>query len=275
MDPLTDLRQFDFRVFHSFHAPMDLRLTHPVVLGTLETAAIKKPRHRGRPRVYGSNAEKLRAYRQRKKQRSASGPAPNAAPPPPVPTTDRFELFLLATAASLTHVNENSPSNGLPPSRSNVAASSPPAETYVPIDLFGFEYDSAKVLIDWSTVCSGLGVFAKADIEKDEVLTAYEGPRLSHTSALKDLPGWATSHYKNLSYMREVIEGIRVPAPGRGIASFANSARGVAGRSANACFSKSDNGVHLTSLCPIRLGEEILVDYLIRGLPEVDGELPS
>lgn len=131
------------------------------------------------------------------------------------------------------------------------------------IDLFGFRYlDSIPgLLLSWSTVCQGLGVFCDSLIEKSSYVTYYSGYIIS-PSELLDMQDWQKSHCRSISKLRSSIDGIRFPSPVLGVGSFINSSTSPSG--ANADYIVKDNGrVIVKALRDISPYDEILIDYNI------------
>ena len=186
----------------------------------------KPPSRRGRPRIYASEAERKRAYRQRKK-------IVHAVDPP----------------ASSDDSSSESPSEASYPQRA------------VLIDLFGLIYDTPYIVIQKSMICVSLGVFAIQNVPSGTRLTEYCGQIISWED-IKGLDEWQKTHLRALSKMHTAIDGIRLPQVFMGVGSFVNSSDGTP-FAPNAKFSIDDvsNRAYITSIRDITQGEEILVDY--------------
>ncbi len=130
-------------------------------------------------------------------------------------------------------------------------------------DVFGYRYmDSIPgLLLSWSTVCRGLGVFCDSVIERNSYITYYSGYILDQ-SELENMKDWQKSHCRAISKLRSWIDGIRFPSPVLGVASFINSSTSPSG--ANATFVVEDSGrVRVHALSDIPSYAEILIDYNI------------
>ena len=184
---------------------------------------------RGRPRKYATNAERKKAYRQRK-----------AGVSPAAPVAD-------------SHADSDDESPSLE------EASYP--RIGVITDLFGLIYDTTNILVHNSMVCNSLGVFASLNVPSGTFLTEYCGPIIS-SDDIKGLDEWQKTHLRALSKMHSSIDGIRLPQVFMGVGSFVNSSDGT-NFQPNAKFSIDDvaNRAYITSIRDIPQGEEILVDY--------------
>lgn len=233
-DISTDLISWNFRTYHFFIAPS--QLTRSV------TTSPKRPGPKRKWMGPRANAQKCRHYRALKKRKLRAESDP---------------LLSLAVAAEILVEGpmlgeENFPnSDQINPLR---------------IDLFcndhygGFK---AKVCIDWSDVCGGLGVFAKAVIPKGTLISDYPG--LIITKEVRDtLEDWQLSHLRRHSYLRTFVDGNRVPSPSQGVGPFINSSAGT-NMTANAEFrvNRNDNSSQIYATNYIRRGQEILIDYQI------------
>lgn len=184
---------------------------------------------RGRKRVHPNDAAKSAAYRRRKKGKTSND----------LNDLANFAVSLIESS----HAD-------------------PPSENVL-IDLFGFRYLGSipGLLLSWSTVCQGLGVFCDSGIQRHSYITYYSGYILS-VSELRDMQDWQKSHCRCISKMRSSIDGLRFPSPVMGVGSFINSSTSRSG--ANATFFVEESGrVIVKALRDITQYEEILIDYNI------------
>lgn len=135
-----------------------------------------------------------------------------------------------------------------------------------PVDLFGYKHYGGFgcwVYIDWSRVCNGLGVFARADIPKGAVISDYPGFVITKEFCDK-MEDWQFSHLRHLSYLKTFTDGIRVPSEAGGIGPFINSSAGTDFPSnAEFILNRNETGTLVYAKDPIKEGDEILIDYQI------------
>lgn len=134
------------------------------------------------------------------------------------------------------------------------------------------------VIVKTSTIPNaGLGLFASKNFKKNELITEYDGKIIDKKTAKqkqRDNPS-STFHFVALSLGNSVIDGIKIPIPNRGGASFANDS--INNPPYNSKFfrttkvmpdladQRSGNleltRLFLKALRDIAKGEEIFVDY--------------
>ena len=219
--PTENLTSYKFALYYDW-AQQNEALTIP--------NPIPKPSgSRGRPRKYANDAERAKAYRQRK----AGGPAIVNSAPTDTRSDDDFQEEAEASYPRLGAID----------------------------DLFGLIYDTPNIIIQKSMICESLGVFACKNVPSGTRLTEYCGQILSW-NAINGLDEWQKTHLRALSKMHSSIDGIRLPQVCMGVGSFVNSSDGT-NFQPNASFSVDDtsNRAYITSIRDILQGEEILVDY--------------
>lgn len=187
----------------------------------------------GRPRLYKSNAERQASYRRRNMPKTL------------------YESERPSKRQRLT-TPEASEASEVSKVRSG-------------FDIFGIQsYDTRLVVVDWSTVCNSLGVFARSDIDAGTFLTAYEGDLLSFQQA-SCLQPWQKTHLRSISLSdeSEVIDGLRLPTSLSGVASLINSSRfgSVAPNAFFSLASDQEKKISAISAKKIKAGEEIFCDY--------------
>lgn len=142
------------------------------------------------------------------------------------------------------------------------------------VDIFNIStYDTGLVYIDYSLCCPGLGVFARVGIPKGAYLTMYDGRVISHDFA-RVLKPWQKSHLRSRNKMVDCIDGIRLPCPLHGVASFINSTRNST-RLPNAKFLRDEVSLDIFAyaLRDIDKNEEILINYEYEAYKENDNEV--
>lgn len=240
-DQLTNLSTWNFRVYHSFSRPLYDSLS---INDSLSIAPPASPKRRGPKRKWlgpNANADKCRQVRYSKKRKLLAECHPHlllaeiALVPPEIAPTQRGSLT--------QHPGRN-----------------------FSIDIFGYNLYGGfgvNVLIDWSTVCMGLGVFAGASISKGTVISDYPGIVIT-TEFRKTMQAWQFSHLRHLSYLKTLVDGIRVPNEAQGIGPFINSSAGTS-KPPNAEFrlNKDQTGTIVSAICDIQENEEVLIDYQI------------
>lgn len=139
------------------------------------------------------------------------------------------------------------------------------------LDIFSISaYDTTLVYINFSLCCPGLGVFARVRIRKGSYITRYDGCLLSREIA-DALKPWQKTHLRSRDRLADCLDGMRLPCPLHGVASFINSSRGSSCRS-NAIFkrSKDDLTIYAKALRDIEPNEEIMIDYEYASYVEDD-----
>ena len=98
----------------------------------------------------------------------------------------------------------------------------------------------------------GVGLFAAQPLEKNCLITFYDGEHIS----------WDEAQVRDPDYIRTIcsqhhaIDGLRAPVDGRGAASLANHSDRP-----NARYWWHDDAVWIKTMRDINVGEEVLVNY--------------
>lgn len=115
---------------------------------------------------------------------------------------------------------------------------------------------------------AGLGLFAARGFDKHELLTEYDGERITHAQALALRQQGEATHVRVVSTFFAYINGLKEPIDGRGGGSFANDIdRSKSLRRCNAVFAtrvdswSGETKVFLKAERAIRAGEEIWIAY--------------
>jgi hypothetical protein len=221
LNALENLTKLKFGLYFDWSRPDNaLQLSQPIP---------RPASRRGRPRKYANNAERKKAYRQRKAGVISTAPVAD-------PDANSDEESLSLEEASYPRIG-------------------------VLYDLFGLIYDTTNIFIQNSMICNSLGVFASQNVPSGTRLTEYCGQILSRDE-IKGLDEWQKTHLRALSKMHSSIDGIRLPQVFLGVGSFVNSSDGT-NFQPNAKFSVDHeaNKAYIISIRDILQGEEILVDY--------------
>lgn len=123
----------------------------------------------------------------------------------------------------------------------------------------------ATIEVRKSSICDGLGVFAKRKIYRHDLITSYSG----HVMRADETPKDNAYVFEKESFAdrknREVYVGIAELSElkGRGVAQLVNDAISpcLTGKRNNSHFYTNERGVYIQALCDIEPGEEILVSY--------------
>lgn len=133
-----------------------------------------------------------------------------------------------------------------------------------------FPYDSPLIKVLPSKLHvkdAGLGVFAATHIKKGDTITYYEGISITGVDLLPKKGDFTHTHLISLTKGTNstILDGIRFPQLGKGVASLVNSCRGT-DKNANVCLevyevAKLPKGRMLVALRDIESDEELLADY--------------
>ena len=108
----------------------------------------------------------------------------------------------------------------------------------------------------------GWGVKVTRDFDDKEVITQYDGVLLTKKEADERLRmhGEAgCSHFAKWTIGHHVIDGLRTPVRGLGVASFINHS--LVGKEMNVTFQSKVNGLFAVAKKAIKKGEWLAVDY--------------
>lgn len=174
--------------------------------------------------------------------------------------------------AQLTETNEALRSRAMEEHRKKEVphADAPTIDTSIciPLDSSLVYVYPSQLIIDGVATQVGLGVFASQFISKETRITEYCGNWLQSPTGERVGPpdrDWHHTHHLPLgAASRDILDGIRFPRLGCGVASLINSCRGTTS-SANVKF-KTINEVEkkqafAVALRDIEPGEELLADY--------------
>ena len=118
---------------------------------------------------------------------------------------------------------------------------------------------------------AGNGLFAAARFERGDVITFYDGARLTGADARE--PGRVATHLASIC-THEAIDGLRQPVDGCGGGSFINDPQYRRLAEYNAVLVRTDirderkrieSGIHIEATMRIEPGEEIYASYGRRG----------
>lgn len=134
-------------------------------------------------------------------------------------------------------------------------------------DLHGVYRDDGMATIEvrTSSICDGLGVFAKRKIYKNDLITSYSANIMRADKAPNDSVYVLEKESNTKCKHREVYVGIHdlSDLKRRGVAQLVNDAisPSLTGRRNNSRFYTMERGVYIQALCDIEPGEEIFVSY--------------
>jgi hypothetical protein len=118
---------------------------------------------------------------------------------------------------------------------------------------------------------AGNGLFAAVHFERGDVITFYDGPRITRAEARE--PGRVVTHIASID-THAAIDGLREPFDGCGGGSFINDPRHRSQRIYNARLVRTDienrrtripAGIHVEATTKIAPGDEIFAYYGRRG----------
>jgi hypothetical protein len=126
---------------------------------------------------------------------------------------------------------------------------------------------------------AGNGLFAAVRFERGDVITIYDGARLTGAEARE--PGRVATHLASIC-THEAIDGLRQPVDGCGGGSFINDPRYRRRGMYNAELVRTDipktgrgrripKGIHIQANMPIAPGDEIYASYGRRGFKRALG----
>lgn len=72
---------------------------------------------------------------------------------------------------------------------------------------------------------AGLGLWSSRPFKRNDLITSYSGDEISYVEALRLRNAGKGSHIRTIESRHTAINGIKLPQPGEGGASFANDAR--------------------------------------------------
>lgn len=108
------------------------------------------------------------------------------------------------------------------------------------------------------------GLFASVDIEKNALITEYDGIRISREDAMAMRRAGKATHVKGLNY-DVFLDGNRWPLPGQGAAQLANDGRGVFKNNAKFVILYDSkigrDRCFLKALTRLSAGDEVFVSY--------------
>ena len=119
-------------------------------------------------------------------------------------------------------------------------------------DLSPFVLGSPRFKVEPSTI-HGNGLFLNIDMQKNEIVTFYDGTHIDWKDACAASD---SSYMRTLAFGYDVIDGLRIPCPGRGAASFVNHSHAP-----NAQFWCQNDRVWIKLTRDLGSNQEVLVNY--------------
>lgn len=112
---------------------------------------------------------------------------------------------------------------------------------------------SSDMFVVKRSAIHGNGVFARRRLAKHTIITFYDGEHVDRKTALERSD---RRYMRTVSFAHHVIDGLRVPAVGRGAGSFVNHSSAP-----NALFWVRHDHVWVKARRDIERDEEIVVNY--------------